>query len=121
MISVQGIELIATVIPVGLLVLTIEFRRTILTLVADLKYLWARIAACLLLVVASVGSVLAEVLCISSVGSNVPLGGFDAVFVTVPLVTLGFVVMGAISTTIGRMIAAILFRATDDEIRKLDL
>lgn len=121
MISTDGAALIAGVIPVGLLVLVLELRRTLLTLAIDFKFLWVRIIFVLLLFVGGLGSSVAVLICVVSVSSGEAIRGFLAGFVYVTGYTLAFTVGGTIAFAVGRMGAVILTRASDEEIRKLDL
>ncbi|KTR47305.1 hypothetical protein [Curtobacterium oceanosedimentum] len=121
MISTDGAALIAGVIPVGLLVLVLELRRTLLTLAIEFRFLWIRIVFVLLLFVGGLGSSVAVLICVISVSSGEAIRGFFAGFVLITGFALASTVGGAIAFAIGRMTAVILARASDEEIRKFDL
>ena len=94
-ISPDGAALIATVYPIGILILAVEARAALVAIVQQMsRGVQVFMATFIVLVVAlSSGAV---VFCVQAVSSGSTLGGFDFWFVSLPGYALGVLVSGAL-------------------------
>lgn len=100
-ISLNGAALIATVYPVGILILTFEIRALLRMLGAEiLKRLWLQMIFALVVSSVVATAIASTYLCVNAVSSNVALGGTAADFIFVTGLALGLAVSLGVGATI---------------------